>query len=116
MLNRSEDHASDVPGYGHDLKNNLGYAGRIAEYLNLNHAASNAAFNSFTLQVTVNSSDFSSIDLSLLAAPRQPDGSLPNNDFMRLLSSSDCINKGKNVGLPYKGSAPDLGCFESDVK
>ena len=69
-----------------------------------------------TLPVTVNSSDFASIDLSLLTAPRQPDGSLPHNDLMRLLPSSDCINKGTNVGVPYHGSAPDLGCFESDVK
>lgn len=116
MLNRSEDHASDVPGYGHELKNNLGWGARNTEYNNLNASASNASFNYFTLPVTVNRDDFSSIDLSLLTAPRQPDGSLPRNDFMRLLPSSDCINKGSNVGLLYNGSAPDLGCFESSVQ
>jgi hypothetical protein len=61
----------------------------------------------------VNSSDFASVDQNLLTAARQPDGSLPVNNFMRLVSSSDCINKGTGVGLPYNGPAPDLGCFES---
>lgn len=29
-----------------------------------------------------------------------------------LQSSSPVINKGINVGLPYSGSAPDLGAYE----
>lgn len=34
---------------------------------------------------------------------------------MRLVTSSDCSNKGTNIGFPYNGPAPDLGCFESSV-
>jgi hypothetical protein len=115
MLNRSADYSSDVPGYNHNLKNNLGWGARSTEYNNLNMSTSNVSFNYFTLSVTVNSSDFLSIDQSLLTAARQSDGSLPANNFMRLVTSSDCINKGTNVGLAYNGSAPDLGCFESTV-
>jgi hypothetical protein len=115
MLNRSSDHASDVPGYDHNLKNNLGFGARSTEVSNLDMSASDVSFNYFTLSVTVNSSDFLSIDQSLLTAARQSDGSLPVNNFMRLATSSDCINKGTNVGFAYNGSAPDLGCFESSV-
>jgi len=32
----------------------------------------------------------------------------------RLQQSSPAIDAGTNVGLPYKGTAPDLGAFESD--
>jgi hypothetical protein len=114
MLNRSTDHSTDVPGYGHNLKNNLGFGARSTEYSNIDFTNSNADTNYFNLPVTVSSADFSSIDLNLLIAPRQADGSLPVNNFMHLVSGSDLINKGINVGFPYNGSAPDLGCFESN--
>jgi hypothetical protein len=45
--------------------------------------------------------------------PRQADGSLPNVNFMRLAPKSDLIDKGTKVGLPFNGSAPDLGPFET---
>ena len=115
MLNRSADHTADVPGYDHNLKNNLGWGARTTEYNNLNTSTSNVSFNYFTLSVTVNSSDFLSTDQSLLTAARQADGSLPVNNFMRLVTGSDVINKGTNIGFAYNGSAPDLGCFESSV-
>jgi pectate lyase-like protein len=115
MLNRSADHSADVPGYDHNLKNNLGYGARSTEYNNLNFSTSNVSTNYFNLSVTVSSADFLSTDQSLLTAARQSNGNLPVNNFMRLVSSSDLINKGVNVGLSYNGSAPDLGCFESSV-
>ena len=34
---------------------------------------------------------------------------------MQLATTSDLINKGVNVGLPFSGSAPDLGAFETVV-
>jgi len=114
MLNRSTDYSTDVPGYGHNMKNNLGLSARSTEYSNIDFTLSNADTNYFNLPVTVSSDDFLSVDLSLLTAPRQADGSLPANDFMRLVSGSDCIDKGLDVGFPYNGSAPDLGCFESN--
>ena len=48
------------------------------------------------------------------AVERNADGSLPNNNLFRLSSGSNMINKGVNVGLPYLGSAPDLGAFERE--
>jgi hypothetical protein len=34
-----------------------------------------------------------------------------NNDF-NLSESSPCIDAGIDVGIPYNGTAPDMGCFE----
>ena len=38
--------------------------------------------------------------------PRQPDGSLPLLNFMRLAAGSDLIDAGTNIGLPFNGTAP----------
>ena len=48
-----------------------------------------------------------------MSGPRGTDGSLPATNFMKLVSGSDLIDKGIDVGLPYNGSAPDLGAFEN---
>ena len=37
---------------------------------------------------------------------------MPTNNFARLKSGSALIDKGVNVGLPFNGSAPDLGAYE----
>jgi uncharacterized repeat protein (TIGR02059 family) len=71
--------------------------------------------NSWQNGLTVTSADFVSTDASQLKRARQADGSLPEITFMHLVSSSDLINKGVNVGLPYGGSAPDLGPFETQL-
>jgi len=68
--------------------------------------------NSWSIAATVNSADFASLDDTCARGPRKADGSLPDCSFLRLASSSDLINKGVNVGLPYVGSAPDMGAFE----
>jgi hypothetical protein len=68
--------------------------------------------NSWNLSVTVNAADFVSLLESAAVAPRQPDGSLPNNGFARLVSGSDLIDKGVDVGIPFTGIAPDLGAYE----
>ncbi len=67
------------------------------------------------LGVTVTDADFLSLDVDQLARPRKSDGSLPDIDFLKLVSNSDLIDKGFNVGLPYSGSAPDLGYSEYKV-
>jgi Secretion system C-terminal sorting domain len=65
-------------------------------------------------------SDFISVDTTGVRGPRKSDGSLPDLQFMHLKSTSPFIDAGTNVGLPYNGSRPDLGCFETaaitDVK
>ncbi|MBV9947144.1 MAG: right-handed parallel beta-helix repeat-containing protein [Myxococcales bacterium] len=47
-----------------------------------------------------------------LASARSADGSLPVLPFLRLAATSALVDKGTDVGLPFSGAAPDLGCFE----
>ena len=63
-------------------------------------------------QYSVSESDFVSLDTAQLRWPRKPDGSLPEITFMKLRLGSDLIDAGTDVGLPYYGSAPDLGYSE----
>lgn len=57
-------------------------------------------------------SDFLSIDNTLLLQSRQTSGKLALNNYLRLSATSNLINKGVNVGLPFVGTAPDLGAYE----
>jgi pectate lyase-like protein len=104
--------AGDVPGFNQVMKNNLGYGGRSAEVSELNTSASDVTFNYFTLPVTVSASDFMMLDTTLLTAPRQTNGDLPYIAFAQLVSGSDLVDAGTNVGFAYAGAAPDLGAFE----
>lgn len=119
MLNRkavnSTDYLTDVPGYNHVMSNNLGFGATYQELTDIDKPNCVLNNNYFDLSVTVNSSDFLSVDESLLTAPRQADGSLPNNDFLRLSPTSDLIDMGIDLGFQFNGSSPDLGCFESDT-
>src|SRR6185503_11796655 len=73
------------------------------------------AYNTWdsSLGVSVSAADFQSTSITGMDGPRQADGSLPCVPFLRLAAGSDLIDKGQNVGLPFAGSAPDLGAFES---
>ena len=64
------------------------------------------------LGVSLTDADFVSLDVNELEKPRKEDGSLPDVEFMKLKPGSDLIDKGIDVGLPYSGSAPDIGAFE----
>lgn len=68
--------------------------------------------NSWQNGIIVTSADFESIDYNQLMNPRKADGSLPNVTFFKLKPGSSLIDKGVNVGLPFNGSAPDIGVFE----
>lgn len=110
------DFATDGPGWNHTLANNLGFAATTEELTNIDKTRCTLNTNYFDMNsVTVNSADFLSVDENLLTAEREADGNLPNNDFLKLVSSSDLIDAGTAVGFSYKGGAPDLGCFESNV-
>lgn len=117
MLNRKTikpiDYLEDTQGWNHVLTNNLGYAATVVELGNIKKSACTLKNNYFDLNLVIKDSDFLSLDESLLTAPRQSDGSLPENNFMRLNSSSAIIDAGTDIGVPFKGKAPDLGCFES---
>ena len=88
------------------LKNNASF-GKLG-----NVSGASTANNSWNLPVTVNDADFAGLNDACAKAPRQADGSFPNCSFLKLAAGSDLINKGTNVGIPYNGSAPDLGAFE----
>ena len=64
--------------------------------------------------IQATSADFLSVTSTGVTGPRQADGSLPNINFLKLAPTSDLVNAGVNVGLPYISSAPDLGAFESN--
>ena len=79
------------------------------------------SLNATSLDVTNNSwmdgivttyEDFVSIEYTELTGPRKADGNLPDVSFFHLVFGSDLIDKGVDVGLPFNGSAPDLGVFE----
>jgi hypothetical protein len=57
--------------------------------------------------------DFVSLDTTGVRGARKADGSLPDIQFMHLVSTSVFVDAGTNIGLPYNGSNPDLGCFET---
>ncbi len=88
------------------------------------------------------SAQFKSLSQADAKAPRNPDGSLPENDFCRLVSGSIFVDKGEitegfepvrfmtqaeaaqyglelaqaaPVTIEHNGAAPDLGAFESGV-
>jgi parallel beta-helix repeat protein len=116
MLNRkaanTTDYLTDVPGWSHVMGNNLGYAATTAELTDIDKAACALTNNYLDLSLTINNFDFLSLDETLLTAPREADGSLPKNDFLKLKAGSDIIDAGANIGFAFKGIAPDLGCFE----
>jgi hypothetical protein len=71
--------------------------------------------NSWQSPFVVTNADFISIDTTGLRAPRKPDGSLPDINFMHLALGSDLIDGGTDVGLPFAGNAPDLGAYETGM-
>jgi hypothetical protein len=110
-INTTPGPTSAVPGTQEVMHNNLAYEGTGT--VNLDESGSMVSNNWFTLPLTVKSTDFQSLDASQMTLPRQTDGSLPDITFMNLTPGSDLINAGLNVGLPYNGTAPDLGAFET---
>ncbi len=111
LLCRDATNTTDVPGYGHKLKNNLGYKG-YKEVSNLNAVACDLSGNSFELKQQLTDKDFAGLDEADLVQPRQANGDLPAVTFMKLKAASHAIDQGVDIGLPFKGKAPDLGAFE----
>lgn len=112
MLNRLRDTIQDVPGFDHVMYNNLGYKGG-RETQNINTSSCTLSNNYFDLNLNATDGDFISLDETLLTTPRKADGSLPDIHFMQLKNGSQFIDKGKNIGFPFKGKQPDLGAFEA---
>lgn len=111
MLCRLADNRTDVDGYGHHLRNNLSYKSR-ADISRIDLAKSDSANNSFTLGLKFSDKDFVSVDESELIQPRQANGELPAIGFLHPTPESPAVDKGVDVGFPFRGPAPDLGAFE----
>lgn len=90
FLGRDVREGRDVPGFGHVIRNNLGFGGRN-ELQNLDEAKCEISGNVFGDGLAAR--DFLSLDPEELLAKRGADGSLPAISFMRLRSGGslrDC--------------------------
>jgi len=94
------------------IKNTISFGGNNSD--SYNATTTDIENNSWQNGLAADASDFVSIDTELLKAPRKADGSLPDVDYLKLLSSSDLIDAGTDVGLPFNGGNPDIGAFESE--
>ncbi|MDE6143611.1 MAG: right-handed parallel beta-helix repeat-containing protein [Muribaculaceae bacterium] len=104
MVNRkSHKEAVDVDGYDHHLTNNLSYSPTMsgAHCVNIDTSSSTYVNNSFLPEISLNDSDFLSLDPSQLLYPRNEDGSLPDITFLKLKDNS-------------KAAALKIGCQFSD--
>jgi hypothetical protein len=115
MVNRESAFSDNinVDGYDHLLINNLGYRARARETAYIDEALCILANNSFNLDIEIADEDFISLDETFLSAPRKPDGSLPDIDFMHPAQGSLLVDAGVDAGFPFVSVAPDLGAFES---
>jgi hypothetical protein len=86
----------------------------LGENGSLDAAMTDISNNSWQDGRAASADDFLSVDIELLKSPRKKDGSLPDIDYLKLVPASDLRNAGIDVGLPYMGTAPDLGAFESE--
>lgn len=102
---------TDASGSTNEFYNNVSFSPKSGAGYEFS-AGSILASNSWQLPVTASAADFADTTEAGAAAPRRADGSLPDNGFARLVSGSDLIDKGRDLGLPFAGTAPDLGAIE----
>lgn len=94
------------------LKNNLAYTNNNSAQQAQTGSGTTHNHNSWDSAVTLSNADFLSVSSTGADGARQSDGSLPVMNFMKLATGSDLIDAGVDVGLPFIGSAPDMGCYE----
>jgi pectate lyase-like protein len=93
MLERRSDMSADVPGFREVLHNNLAYAGPLIK--DDANAPDNVTDNSWTMPgATADPTDFVSVDVSQLTAPRGPGGEMPFVSFLHLTPKSDLTGLG----------------------
>ncbi len=97
----------EATGLG-NLRNNVAYGGTPTS----NMTGTDADHNTWDLGTPLSDDQFQSVATTGWDAPRRPDGGLPDLPYLRPTATSDLIDQGTPVGLPYKGRAPDLGAFE----
>ena len=70
--------------------------------------------NTWNSGLNCSAADFLSLDTTQILAPRNADGTFAEGTCLRLANNSPLINAGIDVNLSYNGSAPDLGCYETE--
>ncbi len=94
----------------HIVRNNLSFDGVTDDTPTSGTLATNNSWQVISPAPTPN--DVQSVDVSYALAPRQADGSLPDNPFLRPVLGGRLVDQGVDLGEPYSGAAPDLGAFE----
>ena len=115
MLASSFDSSGNITGTivlsgskAHIMRNNIGFPNK-----NSNMDGVDSMFNTWDLNIAEAASDFVSTSDAGCLGPRQADGSMPAAcNFLKLKAGSPLIDKGKDVMLPFVGTAPDLGAYE----
>ena len=107
------DRTYGINPYDHTYANNISYGNPENDMVGITFEYFTNHFQGQSSPFTITNADFVSLDTTGMRGPRQADGSLPFTNFGKLAPGSDLIDAGTNVGLPYHGSAPDLGWFES---
>lgn len=101
-------------GIAQNFKNNIALLPSTVNGTEIESGA-NVSNNTWNGGVTCTSADFVSVSSVGMDGARGSDGSLPVTNFLRLADGSDLIDAGVNVGIPYNGSAPDIGAFEKSA-
>jgi hypothetical protein len=109
-----------IDNYANILENNIAYANTEQNVdwvstliVNKNNKFPDSNFDTLP-NIYISDSDFLSVDSTGMDGSRNADGSLPNLPFLHLAKGSKLIDAGVNVGLPFKGNAPDVGAYESN--
>lgn len=89
MLNRlSADVVRDTTGYGHVVVNNISFEPRSAGRHIIDVDTNRCVISNNSFDLPISDSDFVSLDVEQLMAPRNADGSLPVIDCLRLKPES----------------------------
>ncbi len=91
------------------IRNNVSLSNGFADNFTAESSISNNSWNGYA----ISTSSFVSVNSAELLYQRKANGNLPDISFLVPSTSSVLIDKGKNVGLLYKGVAPDIGVFET---
>jgi len=115
MVNRESPQVDNIwfNGYDHILINNLSYKPVNLHTAYIDNTKNTLSHNSFDSALNISDNDFISLDVSQLTAPRKPDGSLPDINFMRPSKNSSLIDAGLDIGFNFTGKAPEIGALES---
>ncbi len=91
-----------------DIKNSVSVSNNVK--INDNEDDSS---DSWSANFQISEKDFQSTDMAALTAERDADFNLPKSKFLQLTPTSILRNAGESlIGITYKGTAPDLGCYE----